>query len=114
MNHITTLLVVRCVGLRLNLFLLALAITKKGSEADVLREYKSASGRSKIENFLMGQQKAQIKQDFTTYMNLLKYWRDESAHGTESKIQEEEAFTSLLLLLRFAQFADSRWQDLTN
>jgi len=46
-------------------------------------------------------------------MNLLKYWRDESAHGIESKIQEEEAFTSLLLLLRFAQFADSRWQDLT-
>ncbi len=93
--------------------LLALATSKKGSQDEILKEYKSANGRSKIENFLIGQQSGQIKQDFITFMSLLKYWRDESAHGTESKIQEEEAFTSLLLLLRFAQFADSKWQTLT-
>ncbi|MCY7345073.1 MAG: hypothetical protein LH614_02545 [Pyrinomonadaceae bacterium] len=79
----------------------------------ILKTYKAANGRSNVEKFLIGNQKTHIQQDFTTYMSLLKYWRDESAHGAESKIQEEEAFTSLLLLLHFAQFADSRWQDLT-
>lgn len=93
--------------------LLALAIAKKGSQDEILKTYKAASGRSNIEKFLIAQQKAHIQLDFTTFMSLLKYWRDESAHGTESKIQEEEAFTSLLLLLRFAQFADSKWQTLT-
>ncbi len=93
--------------------LLSLATTKKGSQVEILKTYKAANGRSNIEKFLMGHQKAHIQQDFITYTSLLKYWRDESAHGTESKIHEEEAFTSLLLLLRFAQFADSRWQDLT-
>lgn len=92
--------------------LLAMAIIKKGSQDDVLKEYKSANGRSKLENMLVGQQTGPIKQDFTTYMSLLKYWRDESAHGASVSIQEEEAFTSLLLLLRFAQFADTRWQEL--
>jgi hypothetical protein len=62
---------------------------------------------------LVGQRTGQVKQDFTTFMSLLKYWRDESAHGASISIQEEEAFTSLLLLLRLAQFADSRWQELT-
>jgi len=59
--------------------LLALAISKKGSQDEVLKEYKSANGRSKIENFLIGQQSGQIKQDFITFTSLLKYWRDESA-----------------------------------
>lgn len=93
--------------------LLALAVAKKGSQDEILKTYKAANGRSNVEKFLIGQQKTYIQQDFTTYTGLLKYWRDESAHGAESKIDEEEAFTSLLLLLRFAQFADSRWVDLT-
>lgn len=93
--------------------LLALAIAKRGNEEEILREYRAANGRSKVEKILIGQQSQQIQQDFTTYTSLLKYWRDEAAHGTESDLDDEEAFTSLILLLRFAQFADSRWNTLT-
>lgn len=93
--------------------LLALAIAKKGNEEEVLREYRASNGRSKVEKMLIGQQSQQIQQDFATYTSLLKYWRDEAAHGTLSDIDDEEAFTSLILLLSFARFADSRWNTLT-
>jgi hypothetical protein len=39
-------------------------------------------------------------------MTLLTYWRNEAAHGRASEIGETEAFTSLMLLLRLARFAD--------
>jgi hypothetical protein len=44
---------------------------------------------------------------------LLSYWRDEAVHGTASQISETEAFTSLILLLRFAQYATDHWSELT-
>jgi hypothetical protein len=93
--------------------MLALAIAKNGSEEAVLREYKSANGRSKIENIVVGQQSGRIKQEFLNFTSLLKYWRDTAAHGARSIIGEEEAFTSMLLLLRFARFADENWDELT-
>ena len=93
--------------------LLALAIKKNGSEEDVLKDYKTGSGRGKLENALVQGQNSHVRQEFTSSTVLLNYWRDESSHGTNVNIQEEEAFTSLLLLLRFAQFADSRWAELT-
>jgi hypothetical protein len=93
--------------------MLAIAIAKRGDEETVLQEYKSASGRSKVERMITGQQPGRIQQEFTLFMSLLKYWRDEAAHGSFSSIDEEEAFTTLILLLRFAQFADDRWEQLT-
>lgn len=93
--------------------MLAIAIAKRGDEDAVLQEYKSASGRSKVERMITGQQSGRIQQEFTLFMSLLKYWRDEAAHGSLSSIDEEEAFTTLILLLRFAQFADDRWDQLT-
>jgi hypothetical protein len=44
---------------------------------------------------------------------LLNYWRDSAAHGRNSHIGENEAYTALLLLLRFAMFASDRWAELT-
>jgi hypothetical protein len=46
-------------------------------------------------------------------MNSLKYWRDDAAHGADTTISETEAFSSLLFLLRFAQFAYEGWENLT-
>jgi hypothetical protein len=43
----------------------------------------------------------------------LKCWRDNAVHGTAFDFDEAEAFTALILLLRFARFADSRWDALT-
>lgn len=94
--------------------MLALAIAKNGSEEAVLRDYKSANGRSKIENIVIGQQTDRIRQEFINFTSLLKYWRDTAAHGALSHIGEEEAFTSILLLLRFSRFADANWHELTS
>ena len=92
---------------------LALAIARVGDEARVLRDYRAANGRSRIENLLVGQQSPRIQEAFGTYTDLLKYWRDDAAHGATVDIDEEEAFTALVLLMRFARFAHDRWEDLT-
>ena len=44
---------------------------------------------------------------------LLKYWRDEAAHGRQSDISDNESFTSLVLLLRFSLFAKDNHEVLT-
>ncbi|MEA5583519.1 hypothetical protein VB620_19515 [Nodularia harveyana UHCC-0300] len=94
--------------------LLALAIKKKGDEEETLRMYSSSTGRSRVENYLIGQKNQFIQKEFRQYTDLLKYWRDDASHGAASGIQEEEAYTSLILLLRFVQFAEKNWTELTS
>ena len=81
--------------------LLATAIAKR-NELEVLKTYASANGRSRVENMVLGQANGYLKREYQGYSNLIKYWRDESAHGTISGINDNEAYTSLALLLRFA------------
>ncbi|MBD2442396.1 MULTISPECIES: hypothetical protein [Dolichospermum] len=94
--------------------LLALAIEKSGNEQDILKKYNSNRGRTTIENILIGQVNDYIKADFRKYSELLKYWRDDAAHGASLNIGEEEAFTSLILLLRFIQYAEKHFSVLTS
>lgn len=91
---------------------LAVAIAKDGDNDRVEKAYLGISGRSKLEKFILGQQVKRIQEEFSSSMNLLKYWRDNSAHGMASHIQDNEAFTSLSILLRFAQFSTSHWTTL--
>lgn len=93
--------------------LLATAIAKRGDAEAVLREYRTASGRTKIENMIIGQTSDQLKRGFRGLTSLLNYWRDEAAHGTASAITDNEAFTSLAMLLRHAAFVDENWDELT-
>ena len=65
-------------------------------------------------NAPLGQAKNHIRQEFLGYSGLLKYWRDEAAHGKASVISDNEAYTSLALLLRFAMFAHDNWNELVN
>ncbi len=92
--------------------LLSLAIAKCGDEAQVLSEYASSKGRSRIENRLLGQADARMKARFDSFLGLLKDWRDESAHGVAVSISSDEAATALDLLVRFALFADREWPKL--
>lgn len=92
---------------------LALAIAKKGDEAEVLKDYGSSGGRGKIERFLLANQDAHITKNLPNYTSLLNDWRDIAAHGDAPIVGEEEAFTGLMLLLRFARFAEERWDDIT-
>ena len=43
---------------------------------------------------------------------LLKYWRDSASHGGSARVGDNEAYTSLVLLLRFAIFVRDRWEEL--
>lgn len=93
--------------------LLAATVAKVGDEAAVLREYQTAQGRGRVQARLVGQASEVVKREFAAFMMLLKYWRDIAAHGTASNIAENEAFTSLALLLRFAMFVNDNWGTLT-
>lgn len=93
--------------------MLALAIAKRGDEKAVLDMYVTRNGRSDIEKLVLRDADAVTQRAMPSYLGLLKHWRDSASHGRAVNILEAEAFTSLLLLLRFALFANDRWDTLT-
>lgn len=93
--------------------ILQLAIDKSSNEHEILKTYQTAGGRTKIENYIVGKKKDPIQREFRGYTSLLSYWRDYSAHGQKADIDDNEAFTSLALLLRFTQFASENRELLT-
>jgi hypothetical protein len=93
--------------------LLATAIAKR-SEAEVMRAYGGAKGRSRVEQMIVGQLVDPIRRDLLALSGLLKYWRDEAAHGKSSGIGDNEAYTSLAMLLRLSQFTNDHWDELTS
>lgn len=93
--------------------ILTLAIEKTKDRDKILRDYESAGGRGRVENLLIGQQQKAFQEEFRGLSSLLKYWRDASSHGKRSGIGDNEAYTSLAMLLRFAQFSTDKWLDLT-
>jgi hypothetical protein len=92
--------------------LLATAVAKTGDEPTVLRAYATATGRQKVENIVIGQATDHVKREFRGLTELLKYWRDEAAHGSVSNISDNEAYTSLAMLLRYAMFIAKSWEEL--
>jgi hypothetical protein len=93
--------------------LIATAIAKIGEPEGVLRSYNANGGRWRVENAIMGQARQELQRSFTVPMTLLKYWRDQAAHGQTSSIDDNEAFTSLALLLRLAALVNDNWVELT-
>jgi hypothetical protein len=92
--------------------LLATAIAK-ADEVTVLSQYNAFGGRRRVENLILGQARQELREEYVGYMTLLKYWRDQAAHGKVSGIKDNEAYTSLALLLRFAIFVNENWVELT-
>lgn len=93
--------------------LLAAAITKRDEDA-ILKTYASASGRNRVQTDLLAHVPEALRKEFNNLSVLLRYWRDEAAHGRSSGIADNEAFTSLALLLRLAKFVDENWKGLTS
>ena len=93
--------------------LLATAIAKSSDEQQVLKDYTSANGRARVTKYVLGQATERLKREFDAYLSLLKYWRDEASHGKQSQIADNEAYTSLAMLLRFVVFVNDNWTDLT-
>ena len=94
--------------------LLAVAIAKVGDETQVLKEYQRAGGRTKVTRLITTGVAASVTQAFESLqLQVLHYWRDDAAHGKATTIEEVEAYASLVMLLRLAQFCADRWADLT-
>ncbi len=93
--------------------LLSTAIAKDGSEERLLKLYAASGGRRKIEGLIFGQTEKNIQDDYRHLSSLLKYWRDEAGHGQASMMSDNEAFYSLVLLLRLATFINDHWDALT-
>lgn len=93
--------------------LLHLAIQKTNNEQLVLKDYKRAKGRSTIENLIKSGLTGSLQRDFDSFFYLIKYWRDESGHGEITDISDNEAFTSLALLLRCAKYSQDNYSVLT-
>jgi len=85
--------------------LLALAVECAHDYEDVVKTYTGRDGRRKTEDIVLRGEKDHIQRSFKGYMELLKYWRGEAAHGMPSNISDDEAFTSLMLVARLARFA---------
>ena len=93
--------------------LLAVAIAKSGDDAATLAMYRAANGRRRVIDRVLGQARPAIAEPFRSATGLLSFWRDDAAHGRASEISEIEAHEALARLIRFAQFADENWDDLT-
>jgi len=91
--------------------LLATAIAK-ADEATVLAQYNRNGGRKHVENLIFGKSRQDLQKEYMGYSTLLKYWRDQASHGHTSGIQDNEAYTSLALLLRYAHFSHDNWTEL--
>jgi hypothetical protein len=100
------------VGAASEAILLTAAVKKLGQErAEQL--YLGSNGRSKLQKSLLGQQPEQFRTQFDRHTSLIAYWRDQSAHGHQTGIEEGEAYMALNGLLRFAHFASDNWQSMT-
>lgn len=91
---------------------LNLAIAKVGDEDAVITEYRKSNGRSLIENKIIHDKKTVIIEGIKALVDLLKYWRDEAAHGRQSNISEIEAYLSLNHLLMAARFCHDNYDEL--
>jgi hypothetical protein len=94
--------------------ILAIGVAKSRDTAATEKLYLSSGGRGRLEKQITSVLTESLQNELKGYMSLLKYWRDSAAHGRRAGIGDSEAYTSLALLLRFAQFATDRWADLTS
>lgn len=93
--------------------LLALAIAKVGDENEVLKKYRSAGGRKKVLNIVVGQANVITRDTLSTFSNIISFWRDEAAHGRASPISTANADEALRQLLHMCQWVDREWAALT-
>lgn len=94
--------------------LLAAAIARSSDPDQVMKTYRSASGRSRVENIVFGQAPDRLKREASGLSGLLKYWRDASAHGSTINVSDDEAFASIASLLRYASIVEREWKELTD
>jgi hypothetical protein len=93
--------------------LLAVGIAQMQDESRVLKIYLYRDGRRSLIKEITAGWKLSAKQAVETAASILSYWRDNAAHGYATEISEFAAHDALSRLLRFAQFVDENWAQLT-
>lgn len=76
-----------------------------GDQEKALRDMTSSGGRGRVESALLGRLKEGQRMELQTSFSLIKYWRDNSAHGLSGSVDHNEAYVALLTLLNLAQAA---------
>jgi hypothetical protein len=92
--------------------LLRLASELLGQD-DAAKLYSKSGGRKSIKDKLVQGRSAPVRTQIEAVMTLVEEWRDETSHGQETDIGADEAATAIDLVVRFAKFADERWDELT-
>jgi len=91
--------------------LLAVGSAKIGDKS--LQIYFGRDGRRLLIKQITMNLSGSLKQPVETAASILSYWRDDAAHGYVTEITEFSAHDALSRLLRFAQFVDRNWDQLT-
>jgi hypothetical protein len=76
------------------------------SKEEVDAVYLSSGGRGRLRTRVLGKCQDSVRRRFAEYSDSLDFWRDYAAHGRSAPIGEPEAFRSMQLLVRLAQFTD--------
>lgn len=92
---------------------LALAVSKKGDEAEVLKRYRSSDGRKQLQNIIEQNLPGGLIRSLKSGFEVVAYWRDCSAHGEVTNLGRSEARACLNILLTLVQTANDRWDDIT-
>ncbi|HCX3503529.1 TPA: hypothetical protein OZL24_003234, partial [Legionella pneumophila] len=89
------------------------AAFEKEDKDQIIAMYKSSGGRRRIENLLFCKAREELKRVYNKYTDLIKFWRDETGHGHDTDVDHDEAYISMITLLRFALFIQEHWDELT-
>ncbi|MGE0251231.1 MAG: hypothetical protein AB7G80_01070 [Dongiaceae bacterium] len=81
------------------------------SEDEIMKIYKTRGGFNKLIKLVSNGLSEYRQKELEGFITLTKYWRNESAHGRSSEIADNEAYTSLAIMLRLAFFAKDNWDS---
>jgi hypothetical protein len=85
----------------------------KLTEQTTLQLYRETHGRKALTEAVLQGCPEYVAREFRLHADLIGLWRDQSAHAHAVSIGEAEAFTNMRGLIKFAHFAEERWQHLT-
>jgi hypothetical protein len=100
------------IGAAAESILVTVGIQKLG-EAEAMRLYRGTGGRKNLTDAVLKGCPEYVARDFRLHVDLIGLWRDQSAHAHSAPIGETEAFTNMRGLIKFASFAEERWEKLT-
>lgn len=92
---------------------LSLAVAKAQNPTEVYEKYRGRNGRVELQKIIEHNQSGSVIAAIQSGFNILKYWRDNTAHGDETKVGWIQARSALNALTEQAQIAEKYWTTIT-